>query len=36
MECYGRAQHAEEVKTYIQNHKISIMLISGTRFTKKK
>jgi exonuclease III len=28
-------QHAEEIKTYIQNQKVDIILISETHFTKK-
>jgi exonuclease III len=31
----GLVQHAEEVKTYLQNQKVDIMLISETHFTKK-
>jgi exonuclease III len=31
----GLAQHAEEVKIYVQNQKADIMLISETHFTKK-
>ena len=31
----GLAQHVEEVKNYIQNQKLDIMLISETYFTKK-
>ena len=31
----GLAQHVEEVKNYIQNQKLDIMLISETHFTKK-
>jgi exonuclease III len=31
----GLAQHAEEVKTYIQLQKVDIMLISETHFTEK-
>jgi hypothetical protein len=31
----GLAQHAEEVKTYIQNQEVDVMLISETHFTTK-
>ena len=31
----GLAQHTEEVKTYIQNQQVDIMLISETHFTKR-
>ena len=31
----GLAQHVEEVKNYIQNQKVDIMLISETHFTNK-
>jgi hypothetical protein len=31
----GFAQHADEVKTYIQNQKVDIMLISESHFTMK-
>ena len=31
----GLAQHTEEVKTYIQNQQVDIMLISETHFTTR-
>ena len=31
----GLAQHTEEVKNYVQNQQLDIMLISETRFTTR-